>query len=98
MANWQSKIDLKDLWEKYDNDKIDLASVVKETLERCKQNQFYPLFKHNVVAMQETLDWFNNLGELEHGIDYLEYKFDEFMENMYDFGDRQHRIWIKTQF
>lgn len=99
MSNWQSTIDLKDLFEKHDNDKISLAEVVKETLERCRQNQFYPKFKHNVTTMQDALDWFNNKEpQIEDDLGYLEYKFDEFMDNMYDFGDFQYRIWIKTAF
>lgn len=97
MPNWQSTIDLKDLFDKHDNDKISLAEVVKETLERCKQNQFYSKFKHNVITMQEALTWFNNRdNQYKDDLGYLEYKFDEFMDNMYDFGDFQDRIHVKT--
>lgn len=96
MTSWQSTIILKDLWGRYDEDKITLPELVWETIKRCEENKFYPLFRHNVKALEEQLEECLGATDKEEGLDRLESDYDNFMDNLFDFGDFQHRIWVKT--
>jgi hypothetical protein len=86
MANWQTTLDISDV---YDHDKNDGAtcSVVKAgriVANRLEENKF--------ASDSDIQDIIMRLQEVEDDAD----EFDEIMDDLYEFADKEHRIWVKT--
>lgn len=88
MANWKSKLNISDLHSKWEKSEISTAEVAKEVAIRLKANKFA-----NLQELQNIIDDLENLGEdSEAHVD----DYDYCLEQLYNFGDAGHRIWIET--
>ena len=84
MAYWQNRVDLSDLWESFDED--DPASFEftrDQVVDRLRQLPFAGDFDFDSIVY-----------DLESSPDLEE--FNRVLDDLYDFGDVGHRLWIGT--
>jgi hypothetical protein len=92
MANWKSKIDVSDLMEKYHDDELALTALSKGVAERVRANKFAKEKDSSTGERLETIA----LGFDDIDDDEDEDGFDYWLEQLYNLGDFDHLIWIKT--
>jgi transposase len=97
MANWINKLDLKDLWEAYDNKTMTSAETGKETAKRLRALHLPTDFE----GKQE------DIAEMFEGVE-TQQEFNYALNELYDLGDsrlptpkgqmERKLIWIATTF
>lgn len=87
MANWKKKLDLKDLAEKFDNEEMTATEVGQEVSKRLAE--LYPEGQRDL----EIEDFIARFNEIED-----EDEFDSLIDELYDWGDADHRLWIAMLF
>lgn len=93
MANWQYTINVKPIWEKYenlsendfDNDE-DIFNEMKKELTDGVKKQMRPADAKNAKAILDSL---KNAQHIYH--------FNNYWSQLYDFCDT-YKIWLKTSF
>ena len=102
MANWEYHINLKEIWEEYDEDKIDVETAGKKVAKVLKS------LKANAEIDSYLLDELDEVIYLfEHNCEGEE-EFNFAMRELYDWGDtdmptppgkmRRKLAWIATRF
>lgn len=96
MANWVNKLELKDLWEAFDNEKMTSAEVGKEVAKRLR---VLPLPDDFQGDQEEIAGMFEN--EVENEDD-----FNLVLDKLYDLADsplptpigqmQRKLIWVNT--
>jgi len=99
MANWKYKLDLKDIWGKYDTGEMTVNEIGVEIANRIKK---LPCYNDD--------DYFFELDDIATAfecVDNVE-EFDYAMENLYNWGDIEWKpsktimkfklCWIATNF
>ncbi len=96
MANWQNRLDLKDLWEGERKGELTTQQVAKEVAKRIRAMRVYKKYE-------------DELEEIATNFEYCEEDLDEFndyLEDLYVWGDtplptpkgqmQKKLCWIKT--
>lgn len=81
MANWKSRVNIADLSTQYRNGEITPNALGKAVAERLKKNRFSEDLAH-------VIEEFENAQDIED--------YDCALEQLYDFADAGHRIWIES--
>jgi uncharacterized protein YpuA (DUF1002 family) len=90
MADWKTKLDIKEEWEQREKDEITNQQLCKAIAAKLKMNRF---FKKD-EDLQEIAEDFENFEDNDDGdSDEL---FNDLMSQLYDYGDEDHRIWVGT--
>lgn len=81
MADWKTKIELRDLHEAFEKGEMTVKEVGKALADRVQKNRYAGelediIYELRVVDDVDDYDWC--------------------LEQLYDFGDYDHRIWINT--
>lgn len=90
MANWKMKIDVSDIWQKYEDDndfeafKSELLTVLNSETEKIS----------DVLGEDEAREYEDMVQEIEYGADD-EDEFDYIWQNLYDWAD-VNKVWIAT--
>jgi hypothetical protein len=93
MANWKYKIELSDIYDKFD----DYGAIITgEPIEKIAMD----IYQRFATFMDNHPDIFEDEYGIEDTIDSLKYcddteEIDSALSELYDFAD-QHRIWINT--
>jgi FMN phosphatase YigB (HAD superfamily) len=87
MPKWEKTLEVKDLWEKYENDEINIEDLSKQVAKRLET--LYP-GDDRWMDIQDFIDRFECVEDVE--------EFDDILDELYDWGDNGHRLWIKTAF
>lgn len=82
MANWKTRLDLKDLWSAYDENRLTVQEVAEAVAERLVE-QF------SDIDVEELADQFATCEDVE--------EFDGVMHDLYDWAD-EVRCWVATRF
>lgn len=83
MANWKTTIKIGDLHSCFEANQMPLPELGHQLAYRIKQNRFYSIDNELGSIVLE-------LNALDDDEDY----YDELLEQLYDFGDQGHRIWV----
>lgn len=83
--NWRYRIELADLWKKFEAEEIDIEVICKKTAERIKKS-LIPAFLR--VELEPICDQLQHTDDVED--------FDQIMEELYEFAD-QNKIWVETR-
>ena len=87
MANWKHILDLRDTWKDFDEGHITIEELGKEVAKRIRN---LPCYKKYVDELEDIEDNFEFcVGDIEN--------FDNYLKDLYDFADFDHRLWIKTR-
>ncbi len=97
MANWQHRLDLMDLWKKYDNNEMNVSQVGVQIAERLSSLDLHG----NLEGQRDDLvECFQGVGDIGD--------FDNTMELLYDLADTPLRtlpgqmqrklMWVATRF
>jgi len=96
MAHWLHKLDLKDIWNKY-NEEMTIQEIGKEVSKRIKELECY---EAQIDILEEIAEGFKYVEDVE--------EFDNWMNELYDWGDIQigkkpgiiqnKMCWIATNF
>jgi Zn-dependent M32 family carboxypeptidase len=89
MANWKFKIDVSEIWQKYEDDN-DFESFISELIPALKAKQDEVTEK---VDEDEAMDYEDMLNDLEGTTD--EDEFDFVWQQLYDWADF-NKVWIAT--
>jgi hypothetical protein len=90
MANWVVKLDVVDIWEKYQDD---------EDFEEFKE-ALVPALKDKQQEVQEKLgdeaamEFEDLISQIEYNADDVE-EFDYIWQDLYDWGD-ENMVWLGT--
>jgi hypothetical protein len=90
MANWVVKLDVVDIWEKYQDD---------EDFEEFKE-ALVPALKDKQDEVQEKLgdeaamEFEDLISQIEYNADDVE-EFDYIWQDLYDWGD-ENMVWLGT--
>jgi oligoendopeptidase F len=96
MSQWQSRLDLKDLWKKRDEGSISIKELAQEVAKRIRKNKFYKKYEE---VLEEIAIAFEDCEE-----DVEE--FDNILNDLYDWADipldnnfgGKKICWISTRF
>ncbi len=83
MPHWKYELKLDDLYKKFNDDEIDIQGLAKQTMGRLA-----------LLPFRED-DTFDMVLQLFKGVETVD-MFDEALSLLYDFGDQDQRLWIKT--
>jgi hypothetical protein len=84
LKDWDEKIDISDLIDNYNDDKINVIAVAKGLADRlaaCKWSK-----KDFIVDC---------IARLRDAVED-EDEFDELLEELYDWGDTNKRLWVQA--
>jgi Zn-dependent M32 family carboxypeptidase len=90
MAKWIMKIDVSDIWQKYEDDndfeafKSELLPVLQSKTEKIS----------NVLGEDEAREYEDMVQEIEFSADD-EDEFDYIWQDLYDWADA-NKVWIST--
>jgi hypothetical protein len=90
MANWKTAIDIKGLHEDYKAGIITIQQVAGGLALRLKANKYFYEFDREIEELEDLAQ------DNETHKDELVEWYDTILRSIYDFGDFNHRIWIKT--
>lgn len=98
MANWKYKLELKDLIEKYQDDKLSVQELGRKVAERIREQTYY--FKRK-GDLEPIACAFENLEEDVEDFDFI-------LNDLYDWGDsitapsdsiiQNKMCWVNTLF
>src|SRR4030066_1600682 len=102
MADWQYRIDLKEIWKEFDEEKIDVVTAGKEVAEIIKHSRPYLDDSYNCKdELNDIIYLFENESETEE-------EFNVAMRELYNWGDQglptpkgkmeRKMAWIATTF
>ena len=85
MANWKHKIQIWDLYDRYDRNEIDVPTLGKLLAERLEK-----------VAEEMPSSWQKELGSIATSLEEVNSvdEYDSCLEALYDWGDQDHRLWV----
>lgn len=83
MANWKKTLDISDLHQALGDGTMSITELAKSVHERCMSK--------NMPHDCEFLEIANAFLGVEDVEDY-----DDALSSLYDYGDFNHRLWIKT--
>ena len=83
MANWKNRVKVTDLWEDEGLSFEETRDAVVERLE--------------ALGIEDE-DEFTPFSDIVNGLRYSEdeSEFDQWWDELYDWGDEGHRLWIET--
>lgn len=90
MANWVIKIDVADIWQKYEDDedfdafKEELLPILKSKVEEVSKK----------LGEEEAMEFEDLVSEIEYNADD-EDEFDYIWQQLYDWAD-SNRVWLGT--
>jgi hypothetical protein len=88
MADWKTVLDISDLHSAYKRGDLLPSALAKSVVERLKKNKFALLEAETYSEVEEIIFEFNDVDDIDD--------YDEALEQLYDFANIDHRIWIKT--
>jgi hypothetical protein len=83
MANWKSEVYLADLFTDEEKGTMTINEIGKETAKRLKLNKY----KDHILDIIERFECVESVGD-----------YDYTLQDLYDYGDDSHKIWINTCF
>lgn len=87
MNKWQSKLDISDLIDAYENEQINVKELSQGIAARLSRNTFF--FEN--TQLREIADKFNEFNnQTTHE------EFNDQLNELFDFGDEKKRIWVNT--
>ena len=106
MADWQNRLDLKDVWGKIEEGELSVRELAKITAERLKNLKLKHVTNDMEEVRDDIVDEFEGLSEDESA---KISDFDSVMSRLYDWGDtdiasvdivwpRKKVCWIATSF
>ena len=92
MAEWKYRLELKDLWEKYDNDEMEIVHIAKEVANRIRDL--------NISGEEQNIDYIARCFDEIHDCygdnnEEDEQIFNYEMTGLYDWAD-ENRVWVNT--
>ena len=92
MANWKIKINVGDLWEKYQNDEdFNLIKFIKALVSRLEDKVDEVSEK---LGEDEAIEFDNFIEQLSYNVDN-EDEFDYIWQDLYDWCDN-NLVWLGT--
>ncbi len=88
MANWKTTLDISDLWSKFDDGDLSVQELASKIAQRLESNEFY--------GDDDLVEIVYNFVSLAEDSNAEDDDFDYIMQDLYDYADVEHRIWIKT--
>ena len=77
MANWQNRLELKDLWEAHDLNKIDTSQLAKAVAKRIRKLKCYKEYEDDLEEIAIEFEACDNNDD----------EFDGILAELYDWGD-----------
>lgn len=90
MANWKIKIDIADIWQKYEDDED--FDAFKEELVPILQS--YQEEVSDKLDEDEAMDYEDLVSEIANDTEDVE-DFDNIWQRMYDWAD-YNKVWLGT--
>lgn len=97
MSKWLHKLDLQDIWKKYDSNDMTVSEIGKEIAERVRKLKCYKKYEDILEEIVLNFEFVEDLAE-----------FNSFMNELYDWGDikigqqkgifKDKLCWIATRF
>jgi hypothetical protein len=87
MVNWKYTVNLSDF---YHNDSFTIKQKAKLVAKRL----MLVYQKTASIHLEDIISNFNDFATCSDDLNVND--FDELMEELYDYADRDHMIWIKT--
>ena len=88
MREWQSTINIEDVFDAYNEGDTDIDALGKKVAEKIRANKFFNHPEHNdelsAIADRFEEECYNNLDE-----------FNSHLYDLYDYGDMDKLIWIE---
>ncbi len=81
MREWRSKIEVKDLHEGFEEGRLTVPMVGNELARRVRKSPYAAELEDIAAALE--------------GVQEID-DYDAALADLYDFGDRDKRIWINT--
>lgn len=81
MAEWKHVIDISDSFYKYSTGKVTVREAADDLIEKLRRSPYV----HDLVGMIWNLTDCDDAEE-----------FDELLEELFDFGDDNHKLFIQT--
>ena len=96
MANWQHRIDVRETWKDYKAGRrsvSEVAGIVERKLRDLQEADILllPILDH------ELEDICLELGEIVDDQDNDVERFDDVLEQLYDWADAGHHLWVGTR-
>jgi hypothetical protein len=90
MTLWQTTLDIKDLHEAYKAGTMDIRQVAAGVAKRLQRNKYAEDLDSVIIELEEIgCDAQTSLKELTN-------EYDCCLDEICDFGDFEHRIWVKA--
>jgi hypothetical protein len=89
MADWKETVNIKDLHEGFNEGTFGIAHVAGEIAKRLRKTR-----SAKDPSMLDIIEQFESLAEDSDDANVSEY--DDILEQLYDFADGGHRLWVKT--
>ena len=91
MINWKSTLNISDLHRAHRAGEITVQELAAGVVTRFKANRFAK--EDEGFAAEEIIDWLEDLSE---DPDATVNDYDGVLNELYNFADYDHRIWVKT--
>ena len=91
MPNWKSKVALSDLHQQYEAGELAVQEVAAKLVERLKLNKYASEIEDLIEELERVATTTEEDFEGE-----LQGDYDCILEELYDFGDNDHRIWFEA--
>lgn len=89
MANWKHVLDIGEIYNNLHKNNIHLTEGARQIFIKLKALE-------NVITEFEFLDIVNDWEDFSISNDVTVDDFDSLMERLYNFGDRDHILWVNT--
>lgn len=84
MANWQNRLELKDLWEKHEKKEISIQKISKEVVKRLEKLQ------KKLEKSKEFEEYSYELNDIIAAFEFCEEdveEFDQCLDDLYNWAD-----------
>ena len=92
MANWKQTLDISDLWDDVCEDESRVGELCTAIADRLEALIPDAAEQYQIDRLKRFIDDFRDLADDEPHFAAFNYIF----EDLYDWGDRDHNLWIKT--
>jgi hypothetical protein len=91
MTNWKTTLDIADLHQAHRAGDITIQEVAAGVAKRFKKNRFAK--EDEGFQAEDIIDWLEDLAEDPNATPN---DYDGVLNELYNFADWDHRIWVKT--
>jgi len=97
MPNWKTTLNIKDLHEGRRAGELTIQQVAAGVAARLKLNKYAKDGPNIFFTILDVIDELESIAEdVQTPQEKLVDEYDGVLEELYNFGDCGHRIWIKT--